>query len=82
MLNYRATPITVTGVSPAQLLMDRSIRTTLPVLQQNMDPKWLDLDQMRQQDQKSKESYSYHYNKRQGQDHCQNYTTVTELLQS
>jgi len=66
LLNYRATPISATGSSPAQLIMGRNIRTTLPQLKKNLDPKWPDLNKVREQDKKMKESYACQYNKRQG----------------
>ena len=66
LLNYRATPTAATGVSPAELLMGRRIRTTLPMLSKNLEPAWPDLEKVRECDNKAKESYSYHYNRRHG----------------
>jgi len=37
LMSYRSTP----GVSPAELLMGRRIRATLPTLDRNLQPKWL-----------------------------------------
>ena len=38
MLNYRATPHSTTGVSPAELLFNRPLRTKLPALTASVDP--------------------------------------------
>ena len=38
LLNYRATRISSTGISPAEALMERRIKTKLPVLPQNLWP--------------------------------------------
>uniref|UniRef100_A0A3Q0S4A5 Integrase catalytic domain-containing protein n=1 Tax=Amphilophus citrinellus TaxID=61819 RepID=A0A3Q0S4A5_AMPCI len=40
LMCYRSTPCATTGVSPAELLMGRKIRTTLPTLEKNLQPKW------------------------------------------
>jgi len=61
---YRATPIATTGASPAQLLMGRNIRTTLPVLNKNLDPARPDLDKVRENDKKIKAEYKLHYDRR------------------
>ena len=39
LLQYRNAPLTGLEVSPAQLLMSRSLRTKLPTLNQNLQPK-------------------------------------------
>lgn len=41
LMSYRSTLCSTTGFSPAQLLMGRNIRTTLPTLEKNLLPKWL-----------------------------------------
>ena len=66
LLVYRATPTQSTGYSPAELLMGRKIRTTLPVLPQTLDPSWPDLANVRENDSKQKEQYKYYYDRRHG----------------
>ena len=43
---YRATPVKSTGVSPAELLMGRKIRTSVPSLGKQLDPEWPDLEKV------------------------------------
>lgn len=64
LLSYRATPLQATGVSPAQLMMGRQIRTTLPTLEANLQPAWPDLQQVQQKDNRAKQGYSQSYNTR------------------
>lgn len=61
LLSYRATPLPSCGLSPAELLMGRRIRTDLPQLKQRLVPDWPYLEDFRKADechkQKQKENY-------------------------
>ncbi|XP_072299916.1 uncharacterized protein [Eucyclogobius newberryi] len=50
LLAYRATPLEH-GFSPAQLLMGRNLRTTLPQHTTKLDPTWPDLQTFRKKDE-------------------------------
>lgn len=64
LMCYRATPISATGVSPAQLMTGRQIRTTLPMLHEKLQPKHISHEQVLQQDNKAKEAYRFFCNRR------------------
>lgn len=66
LMAYRATPTSSTGVSPAELLMGRKIRTTLPTLQDNLKPNWPNEEVIRQADAAAKQKQAYYYNRRNG----------------
>ena len=66
MMEYRATPLEVTGHSPSQLLMGRMIRTTLPVPDEILKPKWPNADEVRRRDEKAKKKYEENYNRTHG----------------
>lgn len=66
LLAYRATPTTPTGVSPAQLLMGRCLRTTLPTLEETRQPCLADRESVRQCDAKSKTRNKLYYDRRHG----------------
>ncbi|GAA6094207.1 uncharacterized protein K02A2.6-like, partial [Tachysurus ichikawai] len=49
LLAYRATPL-VHGSSPAQLMMEKRIRTPVPVSPEQLQPQWPNLDRFREKD--------------------------------
>ena len=64
LMSSRATPLHATGCSPAQLMMGRQIKTTVPTVEKVLSPKWPDLAKVRQADSKAKSSYRRAYNTR------------------
>lgn len=63
LMCYRSTPCTTTGVSPAELLMGRKIRTTLPTLEKNLRPKWPNRKTVEHKDAGEKEKQAFYYNR-------------------
>ncbi|KAK7930380.1 hypothetical protein WMY93_006775 [Mugilogobius chulae] len=63
LLVYRATPLEH-GFSPAQLLMGRNLRTSLPQTAAKLDPKWPDLQTFRKKDEEGRREQAKHYNRR------------------
>ena len=39
-MSYRATPLPWCGISPAELLIGRKIRTTIPLTAKQLTPQW------------------------------------------
>ena len=66
LLAYRSTPHSATGFSPAQLVMGRNIRTTVPCLDRYLEPRWPPSDTVRAQDEHSKATYKMYYDRRHG----------------
>ena len=64
LLSYRATPFPWCGLSPAELLMGRKIRSGLPQVIHTLAPKWPYLLRFRQCNQKFKRQQERNYNKR------------------
>lgn len=64
LTSYHATPINATGLSPAQLMIRRQIRTTVPTLPKNLLPSPIDYEQVRLKDKQTKQAYKYFYNRR------------------
>ena len=56
LLNYRAKPHSSTGASPAQVLMGRQLKTKLRVLPDNLTKELRSNEDLRQADQKTKDS--------------------------
>jgi hypothetical protein len=63
LLEYRATPLEC-GFSPAQLLYGRNIKAAMPILEDDLRPKWPDLEKVRAQMKKNKVRQTEHYDKR------------------
>lgn len=63
LLAYRTTPL-AHGASPAELLMGRRLRSTVPVPPQTLKPKWPDLQAFRKKDASLKENQRKAYGAR------------------
>lgn len=62
---YRATPL-VNGFSPAELLMGRRIRTSLPIANHLLEPKTDDHTELREWEEKNKLTQKTNFDKRHG----------------
>uniref|UniRef100_A0A8C6M7K5 Gypsy retrotransposon integrase-like protein 1 n=1 Tax=Nothobranchius furzeri TaxID=105023 RepID=A0A8C6M7K5_NOTFU len=54
LMAYRATPL-ANGYSPAELLMGRKLRTTVPILPSCLNPGWTDKAKLREREGKERE---------------------------
>ena len=66
LMCYRSTPCSSTGISPAELLMGRKIRTTLPTLESNLQPRWPSKQKVAAKDAAEKRKQTHYYNQRHG----------------
>ena len=64
LLSYRATPLPWCGLSPAELLMGRRVRTDVPQVKEQFIPNWTHMTEFRELNVKFKESQKRDYNKR------------------
>ncbi|KAL7827662.1 hypothetical protein SRHO_G00333800 [Serrasalmus rhombeus] len=63
LMAYRATPLS-NGHSPAELLMGRRIRKTLPTIPSSLQPEWTDLGRLRREEKENRRKQQLSYNRR------------------
>ena len=73
LLSHRVTALQWCGISPAELLMGRRIRTTLPQVTQHFIPKWPYLKTFQQLDKK------YKNQQKRDHDRCHRARSLPEL---
>lgn len=66
LMVYRATPIAATGYSPAELMMGRRMKTTVPILPELLQPNWPDYESAFNNDEATKRVYGHHYDRHHG----------------
>ena len=54
LMSYRSTPLS-SGYSPAEQLMGRRIRTTIPKVREQLQPSWPDSASLRQREEKRRD---------------------------
>lgn len=66
LLNYRSTPFSWCSLSPAELLLGRRIRSSLPLTVENLIPDWKFLEDFREKNKVYKEKQTKIYNRYHG----------------
>ena len=64
LLTYRSTPLPWCNFSPSELLMGRRLRTTLPIIQDQLTPLWPYLDTFRDSNEQFKQRQKADYDRR------------------
>ncbi|UYV78360.1 K02A2.6-like [Cordylochernes scorpioides] len=65
LLEYRSTPLE-NGYSPAELLMGRKLRTTLPIAPENLNPKLVDSQTLKRKEGRRRKDIKSRYDRRCG----------------
>ena len=66
LLTYRSTPFPWCNLSPAELLMGRCLRANIPILKDQLTPKWEFLNEFRSKNQVFKERQRSDYDRHHG----------------
>ena len=66
LLSYRTAPYSSTGISPSEALMGTRLRTRIPVLPETLQPQLISSEKLKRSDERAKEQYKYHYDRRHG----------------
>ena len=66
LMMHRSAPHASTGVSPAELLFGRRMRTQVPILASSLQPKTPEASVVREKDKHYKQTYAKNYNKHHG----------------
>lgn len=80
LMAHRSTECATTGYSPAQLIMGRQIRTTLPALDRHYTPSWPRHQSVKNNDDRAKASHKYYYDQRHGVRDLPPVTTSQKVL--
>ncbi|UYV79585.1 hypothetical protein LAZ67_17003172 [Cordylochernes scorpioides] len=65
LLEYRSTPLE-NGYSPAELLMGRKLRTTLPIVPENLNPRLVDSQTLKRKEGRRRKDMKSRYDRRCG----------------
>jgi len=66
LLTYHATPIAATGISPAEAMLNRKLRTSLPCMPNQLLLTKIDTSAVREKDDHYKEKMAHYYNTHHG----------------
>ena len=64
LMVYRSTTVGSIGYSPSEVMLNRRIRTTLPTLPKNIEPRVYDEDKVKKKHEASQRSNEFYYNRR------------------
>ena len=64
LMSYRSTLNTATKISPALLMMNGNLQTTLPTMEKNIHPQEVNHEEAKFRDEQSKTNYAYYYDRK------------------